>query len=172
MNMGKISATTIEPGVTLLTKDGGKIGNAIVVKFDEEKQAWLIQTDFGSRVHKTKAEIEADFKLGIKDDYTNWSGWQIMLIMKNAGCPLLGKPENRKLADGIFRQIAAENKAENDAARLLNEEKRRQQAEKRKIAQQRREPPKNKSSKPASNGRELKIQKGGNIFDVVFNKYK
>ena len=77
-------ATEIKPGVTLLTKDGRQIGNAIVVERNGHTSSfpgsrdyiplWKIETDFGNRIDKiTEQEIHTLFTLGFERDYRTWA---------------------------------------------------------------------------------------------------
>lgn len=84
-----IAAKEIAPGVTLMTKDGRSIGNAIVVQQIEPsayakaggmddylkttgQRLWLIETDFGNQVKYTDREIGEFFNLGFQQTYTRW----------------------------------------------------------------------------------------------------
>jgi hypothetical protein len=83
MLMG-ITAKEIAPGVTLMTKDGRTIGNAIVIREIEPittmadylkktgQKLWLIETDFGNQVQYTDREIGEFFNLGFQQNYTRW----------------------------------------------------------------------------------------------------
>jgi hypothetical protein len=74
-------AEQLAPGVTLLTKDGAIIGNAIVVKKtrtalarnnDEPEPVWIVETDFGNRLRPTAREIFTMWDLGYVQDYDQW----------------------------------------------------------------------------------------------------
>lgn len=81
-------ATELAPGVTLLTKNGGRIGNAIVIRgipreevltqsmlsyLDEtNQQMWLIETDFGNRTRFCTNELLAHFELGYQQEFKDW----------------------------------------------------------------------------------------------------
>lgn len=75
-------ATKIAPGVTLFTRDGTQIGNAIVVKQsntaihrageDKPDPVWIVETDFGNRLRPTGREIDQLWTLGFQSDYDTW----------------------------------------------------------------------------------------------------
>lgn len=84
-----ITAKEIAPGVTLMTKDGRTIGNAIVVEQatpcklatigglpeyleKTEQKLWLVETDFGNRTKLTDREIAEWFNLGFQQSYATW----------------------------------------------------------------------------------------------------
>lgn len=160
------------------TRDGEKIGNAIVIKFDEEKQAWLIQTDYGSKVMFTEEQINESFKLGAIVPITEWRATQMSKIFKGSPWPQLAKSENRDIAQKVFAEMVKEHmEAQEEAARRIRLAK--QEAHKqRQLAKKNQTPPNNKPTKNKISGngktkppeRELKIPAGGNIFDAVFKK--
>jgi hypothetical protein len=80
-------ATEIAPGVTLATRDGLQMGNAIVIKEVQprseqitqmlkakEQKLWLVETDFGNTARLTDGEIHELFVLSRQDDYDRWWG--------------------------------------------------------------------------------------------------
>jgi hypothetical protein len=80
-----VQAKELAPGVTLMTKDGRTIGNAIVIKETEPsseamkdfirntgQKLWLIETDFGNRAKLTDNEINEWFHLGYPHDHDIW----------------------------------------------------------------------------------------------------
>lgn len=78
-----VQAKEIAPGVTLMTKDGRTIGNAIVIRETTAPAAmeylqstgqklWLIETDFGNRVSLCDNEIHDMFNLGYPRNYDSW----------------------------------------------------------------------------------------------------
>ncbi len=87
-------ATEIKSGVTLHTKDGSKMGNAIVLAkigqtrvWDNLKSSnyemqdiWLIETDFGNHVRLSVCEIEELFTLGFESNYERGSADRLDLI--------------------------------------------------------------------------------------------
>ena len=78
-------ATEIAPGVTLFTRDGSRIGNAIVVKEAETpeelrgclkktgQKLWLLETDFGNNLRYSDNEIHEVFKLGYVQSHLEWT---------------------------------------------------------------------------------------------------
>jgi hypothetical protein len=75
------------PGVTLLTRDGFKIGNAIIVKeakghTEGKTRLWLIETDFGNRCKMTTSALDELFTLGYIRDYDQWWEDRIEAITK------------------------------------------------------------------------------------------
>jgi hypothetical protein len=98
-------ACTLAPGVTLFTKDGAKIGNAILVqKIGQTRDwktvysaggiamgspktvdlidVWLIETDFGNQTRMSEKEIRTLFTLGRPGNYIRWLGERYELIAK------------------------------------------------------------------------------------------
>lgn len=83
-------ATKIAPGVTLHTKDGSKIGNAIVVKRNGSTSSvpgltrdfiplWRIETDFGNQIPAMQeSEILELWELGYVSNYDHW--WESRLL--------------------------------------------------------------------------------------------
>jgi hypothetical protein len=80
-------ATEIAPGVTLATRDGLQIGNAIVIKEvkprseqitqllkAKDQKLWLIETDFGNLCRLSDSEIHQLFVLRKQDNYDRWWG--------------------------------------------------------------------------------------------------
>lgn len=73
-------AKELGPGVTLLTIDGSRIGNAIIIKEVKKtvsvvgtgQRVWLVETDFGNRLHTTDAEIHSLWNIGFQQNYDQW----------------------------------------------------------------------------------------------------
>lgn len=67
-------ATELAPGVTLFTRDGSKIGNAIVIRalHGKDSQHWLIETDYGNQCTFSEREIDDWFTLGVKSNHDMW----------------------------------------------------------------------------------------------------
>lgn len=78
-------ASEIAPGVTLATRDGLQIGNAIVIQevqprtslikdllAAKDQKFWLIETDFGNRCRLSDGEINQLFVLGKQNNYDCW----------------------------------------------------------------------------------------------------
>lgn len=61
---------------TLYTKDGRKVGNAILIKHSGEsfngKPLFLVETDFGNQLNLTTHEIDGWFNRGELMDYDQW----------------------------------------------------------------------------------------------------
>jgi hypothetical protein len=92
IDMNPTNATEIAADVTLFTRNGAKIGNAMVireVKASSEAMAefllakgeklWLIETDFGNRVRMSNSEINSLFTLGYLRDHDRW--WEDRLAI-------------------------------------------------------------------------------------------
>lgn len=87
-------ATEMAPGVTLLTLDGAKIGNGIIVKEAKPPAAavdylkatgqkmWIVETDFGNRCTLTTNEIHEFYGLGYQQDYDQWWDDRLATIQK------------------------------------------------------------------------------------------
>lgn len=86
-------ATGPAPGVTLCTRDGSQIGNAIIIKQIEPQSQfmkdylketgetiWLLQTDFGNFTRYTKGEIDSLYTYGVQDSYDRWFDARLELI--------------------------------------------------------------------------------------------
>lgn len=61
--------------ITLLTKDGKRTGNAIIIGGeDEPADSYLfhVETDFGNRIKITAEELNEMFTLGRVCSYTEW----------------------------------------------------------------------------------------------------
>jgi hypothetical protein len=81
-------------GVTLLTLDGTKMGNAIIVKevpphpaaaeymAKTNQKNWLVETDFGNRMTLTTNEIHEFYGLGFQQDYDKWWDDRLDLIRR------------------------------------------------------------------------------------------
>lgn len=77
-------ATKIAKGVTLFTRDGSKVGNAIVVRRNGSANVnikglnvsiplWTVETDFGNRIPAMQeSEIFERWDLGYVSDYDRW----------------------------------------------------------------------------------------------------
>jgi hypothetical protein len=87
-------ATKIAPGVTLWTKDGSKIGNAIVVRRNGHTSSfpgsrdyiplWYVETDFGNVIPAMQeSEIFERWDLGFVSSYDVWWEARYELIKKN-----------------------------------------------------------------------------------------
>jgi hypothetical protein len=99
-------ATEIAPGVTLFTKDGAVIGNAIVVREVGQTRVWRndpasagipldspdavtlepvwqVETDFGNRLQPTTREIFTMWDLGYVQDYDQWWDDRLDIIKKS-----------------------------------------------------------------------------------------
>lgn len=74
IDMDPQPATELAPGVTLYTRGGNKIGNAIVIRpvLGKNGQHWLIETDFGNQCTLSESDIDDWFTLGVKSDYDMW----------------------------------------------------------------------------------------------------
>jgi hypothetical protein len=79
-------ATELMSGVTLYTKDGATLGNAIVIGqttpsseamadwlVQTKQRLWLVETDFGNKMKLTDREVDAYFTLGRQQDYQKWA---------------------------------------------------------------------------------------------------
>jgi hypothetical protein len=92
------NADKIEAGVTLFTKDGRRLGNAIIVKEVEpdyyaklgglvehleltNQKLWLLETDFGNQMRLSDNEILEAYDLGYKSNYILWWSNRQDLIM-------------------------------------------------------------------------------------------
>ena len=87
-------ATQLAAGVTLSTKDGKVIGNAIIVEEIDphpmaagylaatQQRNWLVETDFGNRMTLCSNEIFEMFELGFQQDYERWWNNRIDRISK------------------------------------------------------------------------------------------
>lgn len=171
----KIKATEIAAGVTLLTRDGETNGNAIVVSFNEEKGAWLIQSDYGSRFFLTAEEVMAKFKLGYQTTFIEWFGMQLSLILHNSPWPHLAKSINRDIAEKALTDFG-EKVIESMAAIIAEKERMKALGftPKRKRAKKKKSNQDSKRNGNALGKSFADIQSGsgdaGNIFDRVFNK--
>lgn len=89
-----VQAKEIASGVTLMTKDGRTIGNAIVIgqtgntrkwkdpkSIKEVEPIWLIETDFGNRAQLSTSEIHEWFHLGYQRDFDQWKVERINAIV-------------------------------------------------------------------------------------------
>lgn len=88
-----VQAKEIAPGVTLMTKNGATVGNAIVIEqigdtrdwYKDGREivpVWLCETDFGNRMKLTNWEILAWYELGYQRDYDSWCKARMALIQK------------------------------------------------------------------------------------------
>jgi hypothetical protein len=94
MTFGPDNATELAAGVTLMTLDGSKIGNAIIIKeviptgslvqylAGTGQKLWLIETDFGNQVRCCDNEIHELFGLGYQTDYDRWWDDRLVAIQK------------------------------------------------------------------------------------------
>jgi hypothetical protein len=91
-----IQAKEIASGVTLMTKNGVQVGNAIVVKqvgdtrdwYKDDREiipVWLVETDFGNRMKLTNREILEWYDLGFQRDYESWWDARLEQIGKTLG---------------------------------------------------------------------------------------
>lgn len=77
--MERTPAKQLASNITLVTKDGFRVGNAIIIEPVESTLAgitywyWLVETDFGNRLRCTDAEIHSLWELGFEQDYTVWA---------------------------------------------------------------------------------------------------
>ena len=73
----------LENGTILQTKDGRKIGNAIIISVEEIKiryrtkderitTLYRMETDFGNTFKMIRAEIDELFYIGLKTDIDRW----------------------------------------------------------------------------------------------------
>jgi len=74
---GAMTSTTTFPSRSLWTKDGSKVGNAILYGTEPSKHVEgltinLVETDFGNRMRLTATEIEAWWVIGAPNDYAQW----------------------------------------------------------------------------------------------------
>lgn len=72
-------------GVTLLTKDGTKVGNAIWYGSEQHEELGyfhLIETDFGNKMRLTIKEIHEWYSIGHMVDYDLWRADRLYLITK------------------------------------------------------------------------------------------
>lgn len=82
-------------GVTLHTRDGSQIGNAVIVKQltpkgsmaaylkdNGNQKLWLVETDFGNRMTMCDREIDTAFIIGFEGDYDRWWGDRMDAIQK------------------------------------------------------------------------------------------
>lgn len=154
-------AKELAKGVTLLTKDGRKIGNAIVISESPVDYFWVIQTDFGGIVRLSEKEIFNQFYLGFAANLAEWTSRHITQILKKNGYPHIADTKNRDLAEIEFAKVANEKIAEDQIRAKLN------QARKEKA----------KTKNPLSKNKKIKkpaapTDKNTNIFDTVFSKRK
>lgn len=86
-------ATELAPGVTLLTKSGQQVGNAIIVQekpakskagleFLAGRTLWLVETDFGNRMVLSNEEILDWYELGFQQNYDTWFDARLEAIRK------------------------------------------------------------------------------------------
>lgn len=124
----RIRAEHIQEHITLLTKDGRKIGNAFVISLINDPEieipTWLVQTEFGAKARLTEKEIEEQFHLGYVDTPCRYFETQLHKLLKNAGLIHLSKSENRRLANEEFGKVAAEIADENNVRAKLNQARR------------------------------------------------
>jgi len=65
-----VKAEVLDVGVTLFTRDGRVVGNAIVIeKFGD---LWRVETDFGNQMTMTKNEVDAWYHLGHQSTVARW----------------------------------------------------------------------------------------------------
>lgn len=88
-------ATKIAPGVTLHTKDGSKVGNAIIVKRNGNTSSvpgitrdfiplWLVETDYGNQIPAMQeSEILELWDLGFVSEYDHWWESRFKTIERN-----------------------------------------------------------------------------------------
>lgn len=88
-------ATRIAPGVTLHTKDGSRIGNAIIVRrngrlkttvdmIKEHHPLWMVETDFGNQIPAMQEdEILSLWNLGYVSNYDHWWESRLKIIERN-----------------------------------------------------------------------------------------
>jgi hypothetical protein len=90
-----IKATHHAPGVTLFTRDGSQMGNAIIIAEVQpfnasltlylkktDQKMWLIETDFGNRCKLSTNELNELFKLGRQQNYDKWFDDRLATIEK------------------------------------------------------------------------------------------
>ncbi len=83
-------ATAIGPNVSLFTRDGSKIGNAVIIKQAGHTSSfpgsrdyiplWLIETDFGNRTKMSESGINTLFTLGYLRDHNRWWDDRLAII--------------------------------------------------------------------------------------------
>jgi hypothetical protein len=172
----KERATELAAGVTLWTRDGEITGNAIVMRYDFEKNAWLVRSDYGDRFFFSTEEVMAKFKLGYQKNFGDWAGSQFSMIFANTPWPHLKYGTNRDIAEKAFADFAKEEIQEHEAYKKIREAKAARKAAAHPPKQRKQKNPQPDSQR---NGNALgksfvDIQSGsgyaGNIFDQVFNK--
>lgn len=73
MNPERVPATRLEANVTLLTRDGWRVGNAIIFNVVERMGTFYeIETDFGNRMVLTAHEIAEWYTLGFVVEVERW----------------------------------------------------------------------------------------------------
>lgn len=59
--------------VSLLTKNGERSGNAIIVSYDELHDHYAVETDFGNKMNLNRREIDEMFLIGRPMSYERWA---------------------------------------------------------------------------------------------------
>ena len=97
MNPDPQKALKIAVGVTLFTKDGSKMGNAIVTKIEEfnSRPRIHIETDFGNNTSMFIETIEELFTLGFVRTHDEWWDDRLELIRKNIAWPTALSADNQ-----------------------------------------------------------------------------
>lgn len=65
--------------ITLLTKDGKRTGNAIIIGGEDDDPEYIfhVETDFGNRIKITAEELNEMFTLGRVCSYEEWDAARI-----------------------------------------------------------------------------------------------